>query len=61
MFAARFAASTWVCLLAEDLPDGVHRLGEEVVTVEMLFERVASLDVGEATVTVCRGRAVAEV
>ncbi len=28
-------------------------LGEEVITVEVLFERVAGLDVGKASVTVC--------
>src|SRR3954464_3365399 len=49
------AASAWVCVLAEDPPDGVHRPStrEEVVVVEGLFERVAGLDIGKASLTVC--------
>ncbi len=39
---------------AEDPPDGVHhRFGEEVISVGVLFERVAGLDIGKATLTVC--------
>src|SRR3954452_10747261 len=49
------AASAWVCVLAEDPPDGVHRPStrEEVVVVEVLFERVAGLDIAKASLTVC--------
>src|SRR3954452_950108 len=53
------AASTWVCLQSEGLPGDVWprwpwpRTGKAVVEMEVLFERVAGLDVGKASVTVC--------
>lgn len=49
--------SAWVCVLAEDLPGDVAGLigsaGRELVAVEVMFERVAGLDVGKASITVC--------
>ena len=52
------AESAWVCVLAEDLPGdaagqpaGGGR-GRELV-MEVLFERVAGLDVGKESVVVC--------
>ena len=61
------AVSAWVCVLAEGPPGGVHhRFGEEVISVEVLFERVAGLDIGKNSLTVCRrtpgagGRRVSE-
>jgi hypothetical protein len=47
------AASTWVCVLAEVPPDGVHPLSWEVIEVEVLFERVAGLDIGKESLCVC--------
>jgi hypothetical protein len=50
------AASAWVCVLAEDPPGDAPPavVREEVVTVEVLFERVAGLDIGKNSLTVCR-------
>lgn len=51
--------STWVCIPVEGLPDGVAAATgaaggrEEVATMEVVFDRVAGLDVGKASVTVC--------
>ena len=49
------AASAWVCVLAEDPPDDAPPAVdvEGVVAVEVLFERVAGLDIGKASLTVC--------
>lgn len=48
------ALSTWVLVPAEDPPgDAVGRRPEEGSDVEVLFERVAGLDIGEAILTVC--------
>src|SRR4051812_25107343 len=49
------AASAWVCLLAEVPPGGACwcRYARRGSSVELLFERVAGLDVGKASVTVC--------
>src|SRR3954471_15568247 len=62
------AASAWVCVLAEVPPGDAYRCrAEEGSQVEVLFERVAGLDVGKAAVTVCvrtpgpKGRRVSEV
>jgi hypothetical protein len=54
------AASAWVCVLAEDLPgDAAGRptgvVWKELVGMEVMFERVAGLDVGKASVTPARG------
>ena len=60
------ATSTWVCVLAEVPPDGVHPLSWEVIGVEVLFERVAGLDIGKESLCVCvrtpgaRGRRVSQ-
>src|SRR3712207_7801400 len=62
------AASAWVCVLAEDPPGDAPPavVREEVVAVEVLFERVAGLDIGKNSLTVCRrtpgagGRRVSE-
>jgi len=62
------ASSAWVCVLAEDPPGDAPLVVDVkgVVTVEVLFERVAGLDIGKAMVTVCLrvpgpgGRRVAE-
>jgi len=51
--------STWACVLAEDLPGDLaaaiavtaHRKG--VVVMEVMFDRVAGLDVGKDSLTVC--------
>src|SRR3712207_1116511 len=50
------AASAWVCVLAEDPPGDAPPavVREEVVAVEVLFERVAGLDIGKNSLTVCR-------
>src|SRR3954469_25267819 len=49
------AVSAWVCVLAEGPPDDVLQVvdGEEGSEVEVLFERVAGLDIGKATLTAC--------
>ena len=49
------ASSAWVCVLAEGPPDDVLQVvdGEEGSEVEVLFERVAGLDIGKKTLTVC--------
>ena len=61
----RFAAMERVGLcLAEVPPDGVQALSWEVIRVEVLFERVAGLDIGKESLCVCvrtpgpRGRRV---
>ncbi len=48
------AASAWVCVLAEGPPDDAYRLSTGGgISVEVLFERVAGLDIGKASLTVC--------
>ncbi len=48
------AASAWVCVLAENFRTAsTDRRPEEVVAVEVLFERVAGLDIGKESLTVC--------
>jgi hypothetical protein len=62
------AASAWVCVLAEGPPgDALPAVvREEAVAVEVLFDRVAGLDIGKNSLTVCRrtsgagGRRVSE-
>ena len=48
------AASAWVCVLAGVPPGDAHRSStrRELVAVEVLFERVAGLDIGKASLTV---------
>jgi hypothetical protein len=49
------ATSTWVCVLAEGPPGDIingSRL-ERRCSVEVMFDRVAGLDVGKESVTVC--------
>src|SRR5688572_9699036 len=49
------ATSTWVCVLAEGSPGDIingSRL-ERRCSVEVMFDRVAGLDVGKESVTVC--------
>jgi transposase len=47
--------SAWICVLAEDLPSDADRcrLRKEMVGMEVMFDRVAGLDVGKDSVTVC--------
>ena len=48
------AVSAWVCVLAEGPPDdtpSVARQGR--YPMEVMHERVAGLDIGKATLTVC--------
>ena len=49
------AASAWVCVLAEDPPGDAPPVveAEGVVAVEVLFGRVAGLDIGKESLTVC--------
>src|SRR4051812_41252595 len=48
------AASAWVCVLAEGPPGDAYRYSTGGgVLMEVLFERVAGLDIGKATLTVC--------
>ena len=48
------AASAWVCFLAEGPPDDdIGRRPQEGIDMEVLFERVAGLDIGKASLTVC--------
>lgn len=49
------AESAWVCVLAEGPPDDALQVvdGEEGSEVEVMFERVAGLDIGKATLTAC--------
>src|SRR5512133_3950252 len=47
------AASTWVCLRSEGPPVGAATTPRGVVEVEVLYDRVAGLDVGKATLTAC--------
>src|SRR5215217_9092798 len=48
------ASSAWVCVLAEGPPDGAHRWRcGGGIPMEVMHERVAGLDIGKATLTVC--------
>ena len=39
--------------MAEVPPGGASSMSAEVVVMDVLFDRVAGIDVGKATVTVC--------
>ena len=48
------AVSAWVCVLAEGPPGDAYRFSTGGgIGMEVLFERVAGLDIGKATLTVC--------
>src|SRR4051794_35603956 len=47
------AASTGVCLRSDGPPVGAEMPPRGVVGMEVLYDRVAGLDVGKATLTVC--------